>query len=57
MSERIFTYHYGNEGEQYAFYRIPKALITIHTLNIFLPINILYQRLLLKRFSNFKSFL
>ena len=28
MSERIFTYHYGNEGEQYAFYRIPKALIT-----------------------------
>ena len=28
MNERIFTYHYGNEGEQYAFYRIPKALIT-----------------------------
>ena len=28
MRERIFTYHYGNEGEQYAFYRIPKALIT-----------------------------
>ena len=28
MRERIFTYHYGNEGEKYAFYRIPKALIT-----------------------------
>ena len=28
MNERIFTYHYGSEGEQYAFYRIPKALIT-----------------------------
>ena len=28
MRERVFTYHYGNEGEQYAFYRIPKALIT-----------------------------
>ena len=28
MRERIFTYHYGNEGEQYAFYRIPKILIT-----------------------------
>ena len=28
MRERIFTYHYGSEGKQYTFYRIPKALIT-----------------------------
>ena len=27
MKERIFTYHYDSEGEQYAFYRIHKALI------------------------------
>ena len=26
--ERTFAYHYGDEGEQYAFYRLPKALIT-----------------------------
>ncbi len=26
--ERTFSYHYGDEGEQYAFYRLPKALIT-----------------------------
>ena len=26
--ERTFVYHYGDEGEQYAFYRLPKALIT-----------------------------
>ena len=26
--EHIFSYHYGDEGEQYAFYRLPKALIT-----------------------------
>ena len=25
--ERTFAYHYGDEGEQYAFYRLPKALI------------------------------
>ena len=26
--EHTFSYHYGDEGEQYAFYRLPKALIT-----------------------------
>ena len=26
--ERTFSYHYGDEGEQYAFYRLPKVLIT-----------------------------
>ena len=26
--ERTLAYHYGDEGEQYAFYRLPKALIT-----------------------------
>ena len=26
--ERTFAYHYGDEGEQYTFYRLPKALIT-----------------------------
>ena len=26
--ERTFAYHYGDEGEQYAFYRLPKVLIT-----------------------------
>ena len=26
--ERTFAYHYGDEGERYAFYRLPKALIT-----------------------------
>ena len=25
--ERTFAYHHGDEGEQYAFYRLPKALI------------------------------
>lgn len=27
MSEQRFDYHYGNEAEQYSFYRIPKILI------------------------------
>ena len=26
--ERTFAYHYSDEGEQYVFYRLPKALIT-----------------------------
>lgn len=28
-----FAYHYGDKGEQYAFYRLPKALIMIRRMH------------------------
>lgn len=28
MTDLKLSYHYGNEGEQYSFYRIPKILFT-----------------------------
>ena len=31
--ERTFAYHYGDEGEQYAFYHLPKALIMIRRMH------------------------